>query len=253
MSMRLARTTRNPAHAAAGDLIGHRRNGQPIYLAAGGSAPAGEPAPGAPAGPPAPAPTAPPAVPPTQPAPAAAEPKKTDPPKGESVADLPEWAQKIIKDARSEAATHRTGKTQAEQEKATLLDGIAKALGLKKDEAPDPAKLAEQLGTKDSELRQARVELAVHKLAGPAGGDAGGLLDSRSFLAKVADLDPAAKDFDAKVTEAIKATVKDNDKLKAGGQAPPRSGGDFNGSTPQGKERPKSLFAAIAATQSPTS
>lgn len=151
----------------------------------------------------------------------------------QDVKDLPDWAQKLIRDTRAEAASHRTKATEAETAKQSSLDAIAKALGLKKDEA-DPAKLAEQLTGKDNELRQSKVELAVHRLAGKHGGNPDALLDSRSFLTSVKDLDPSGKDFTQAVESAIKDAVKANASLKAAPAGPAVSGGDFTGGTGAG-------------------
>jgi hypothetical protein len=56
----------------------------------------------------------------------------------QDVSALPDWAQKLIKDTRGEAASNRTAKTQAEKDKADMLSKIGQALGLTKDERPDP-------------------------------------------------------------------------------------------------------------------
>lgn len=162
------------------------------------------------------------------------------------VEDLPDWAQKIIRDTRSEAAEHRTKATGAETKQAKLLEDIGKALGLKKDEAPDPAKLAEELTKTQSQARTAAIELAVFRTAGKHKGDPDALLDSRTFLAKVSGLDPAAKDFADKVDAAIKDAVKDNPKLSAA-QAAGSSSADHGagGSGEQTKRDPQSLAAAV--------
>ena len=136
------------------------------------------------------------------------------------VEDLPDWAQKLIKDTRSEAAGHRTKATAAETKQAETLAAIAKALGLgPADETPDPAKLTEQLTTAQTAQRAALVELAVFKAAGAHKADPAALLDSRTFLASVTDIDPSGSDFATKVDAAIKAAVDGNPKLKAAAQA----------------------------------
>lgn len=166
----------------------------------------------------------------------------------QKVEELPDWAQRIVRDARSEAGTARTAKNAAEQKQTETLDAIAKALGLKKDETPDPAKLAEQLTTAQKDARDAQIELAVYRGAGKHQGDADALLDSRAFLADVRDLDPTAKDFAAKVDAAIKDAVTKNPKLKtvlaAGASSVDHSGGTGERRTGQ----PKSLSDAVAAS-----
>ncbi len=165
------------------------------------------------------------------------------------VASLPEWAQRMIRTARDGEAKARTNAKQkaAQDAENAVVQRIGKALGLIKDGdgAPDPEKLTQQLTAEQTRAREAQVQLAVYQAAGKNGGDPGALLDSRSFLAKVADLDPTSNDFGDKVAEAIKAAVKDNPKLAAG-QAPARSGGDHSGGPGGGnRNRPTSLGAAI--------
>lgn len=172
------------------------------------------------------------------PAPAPAEPAG-------KVEDLPTWAQKIITDTRAEAATHRTGKTAAEQKQAELMEGLAKVLGLKQDEPLDPAKLQQTVSEKDAALRTRDIELAAWQAADRAGAKASALLDSRSFVDTVSKLDPAADDFTTKLDAAVKAAVDSNPLLKVG-QAPARGGSEFPGG-PGGESKPTSLQDAIAA------
>jgi len=175
--------------------------------------------------------------------------KTGDQGKGEAgkVEDLPDWAQKLIKDTRGEAAEHRTKATAAEKKLTEQLDGIAKALGLKGEDKPDPAELAKQLDEQRTQARQSAIELAVYRNASKHQGDPDALLDSRGFLAKLADLDPAAKDFASKVETAIKDAVKDNPKLKAT-QAVGSSSADHGagGSGEQKTRTPKPLDQAVA-------
>lgn len=142
-------------------------------------------------------------------------------------------------------------------------DAIAKALGLKEDDAPpDPAKLAEQVATAQAEAEKARndaqaeiaarderikamaVEKAVLLHADKLGGDAQALLDSRSFGARVEGFDPDGDDFAEQLKAAIMAAVEDDPRLKKPEPKPKRSGGEFNGS-PRGRQRPKSLSEAV--------
>lgn len=161
------------------------------------------------------------------------------------VEDLPAWAQKIITDTRAEAATHRTGKTAAEQKLTEQMDGIAKALGLKQDEPVDPAKLQQTVSEKDALLRTRDIELAAWQAADRAGAKASALLDSRSFVDAVSKLDPVADDFTTKLDAAVKTAVDANPLLRAG-QAPARGGSEFPGG-PGGDSKPSSLQDAIAA------
>lgn len=210
--------------------------GAPEGAPAGGQAPPAAPPADAPPAAPA-APAAPPAAPP---APAA----------GERVEDLPDWAQKIIKETRAEAATNRTGKTAAEEQQQKILKAVAQAAGLKVDGDDEPTveQLTTDLTTAQTEGREAKVELAVFKGAIEHGADPVGLTDSRTFMTKVGALDPAADDFAAKVKAEIETAVKDNPKLKAG-QAPGSSSADHTPGQPPGAPRePKSMADAVAST-----
>jgi hypothetical protein len=94
------------------------------------------------------------------------------------------------------------------------MQRLAKALGLTEDEKPDPERLAKDLASRDSDLRDARVELAVIKAAGKAGADPDALTDSRAFMDRIRKLDPADDDFTGKVRDLIKAAVDDNPRLR---------------------------------------
>jgi hypothetical protein len=129
--------------------------------------------------------------------------------------DDPKAAEAEIKRLRQENGAARTNaKAQAAEEaRKELANTIGKALGIVEDGAEtDPAKLTESLTASQREAKQARVELAVFRNAAAAGGDPAALLDSASFLAKVADLDPS--DADA-LSDAIKAAVEANPRLGA--------------------------------------
>lgn len=168
------------------------------------------------------------------------------------VESLPDGVQKMIRDLRSEAAGNRTKASEVESKQQEMLDGIAKALGLKADEAPDPAKLQASIAEKDKGLidrdttiRTQAIELATWRAASkPAvGADTSSLLDSRSFVETVSKLDPAADDFQTKLDAAIKKAVEDNPKLRAT-QAAARGGAEFSGG-PGGEAKPNTLEAAV--------
>ena len=122
------------------------------------------------------------------------------------IESLPPAAQKIITDLRKEAGDERVAKKQ--------LDAIAKALNPEagENEKPDASNLAKQLAEREAEAKQAQIELAVFKNAGAHGADASALLDSRAFLAKVADIDPTNSKA---IADAIGEAVTNNPKLKA--------------------------------------
>lgn len=232
---------------AVGTVLGHRRDGRPIYAIAGGDGTGEGGAPGAPA-PAAPAPAVPAAPPaPAAPAPVPAGPAPgapAAPPQGEpqDVAGLPQWAQDHIRSLRTEAADYRTraqGQPQApatppQEPAAPAADGDVSRL----------PQWAQRIVT-DSQAtaRQAAVQAAVYTTAATAGADPAALLDSTSAMAALAAVDPADP---AAVTAAITAAVTANPRLAAKPGGPARGGTDFGG-TPPPEQRPANLQDAIAA------
>lgn len=166
------------------------------------------------------------------------------------VESLPEAAQKMIRDLRTESADRRTRLTTAEKAQQDAIRALAKAAGIElpadpDDTPPDAAALASQVAQEREAARAARVELAVYRTAPTHQGDPAALLDSRSFLANVADLDPTAEDFTSKVDAAIKAAVDANPKLKAA-RAAGQSSVDHPGGSGEGAH---DLDAQIAEAQ----
>ncbi|MFF0721338.1 hypothetical protein [Micromonospora sp. NPDC003816] len=156
--------------------------------------------------------------------------------------------------ARALAAA-REGERKAKAETKVERERVAailKAAGLTPDGKEDPAeqlKAARESADKaTAKARQTAVELAVYKSAGKAGADPDAVLDSRGFLAAVADLDPEDGEFNDKVTAAIKAAVKSNAKLAAGtagqGSGTGRQGADHTGGS-GGRSRSTSLTDAV--------
>ncbi|HUR07002.1 MAG TPA: hypothetical protein VM347_30965 [Nonomuraea sp.] len=257
----------NTLPTTPGAFLGYRKDGvTPIYLIAGG-APDDESGEGQPQqedqNPPAQAEVTPP-EPPADDAAVNADAKRVD--------QLPSWAQKLIKDTRTEAADWRSKLKDAQkaaddataqdrpsqdeitqQVKTDFAQQIAKALGLvSEEETPiDPQKVIETLTAerdttateRDSERerhRRALIELAVHRASQKVGADPDALLDSRTFLKTVRDMDPDSDDFSTSLTEVITTAVENNPKFKAATQAgpPARSGGEFTGGP--GGRRPDS-------------
>lgn len=242
MSARLARTQHLPHDSSTPfhhRSLGFAAIGRPDVLLPEGEHGDGGAPPAAPAAPAAPAPAAP------APAPA---PSSTPTEWDGKVESLPEPVQKMIRELRQENGNRRTATQTAEQRQQELIKAVAKAAGIELpgDEQPDPAKLTEQLTATQAQAKQAAVELAVYKAAGTHKGDPNALLDSRAFLAKVADLDPAADDFAAQIDAAVKQAVTDNPKLKTV-QVAGASGAEFPGGSGDGAPRtPKSLDQAVA-------
>ncbi len=163
-----------------------------------------------------------------------------------SVDQLPDWAQKEIRQARDEAAKSRTSKNDAtkqaaEQARSALAQELGQLLGLVEGDKPPSVEkltkdLTEQKQTTDrmtTELREARAELVVWRNATDLGIDAGAVTDSRAFERALADLDPAAKTFAEDVKKAAQAAAEQNPKLKAA-QAAGKSGAELNGGTGEG-------------------
>lgn len=138
----------------------------------------------------------------------------------------PEQLRQVITDLRAENARDRTtARDNAAQEARNgLVQELGKALGLVEDgdNTPDADKLTQQLTEQTNAAKQSQLELAVYKAASnpDLGADAAALLDSRSFLETVAELDPTKTDD---ITSAIKEAVKDNPRLQnEQGQVPPK-------------------------------
>jgi hypothetical protein len=131
------------------------------------------------------------------------------------------------RDKRQALETTVTDMQTKQQEQ---MDALAKALGLKADDAPpDPTKLAEQITaeqskTTDAEARATSAErqLAVFKAAPALDANAVTLLDSTAFLDSIKDVDHA--DTDA-LGEAIKKAVERDDRFKATPPTPAFPGG----------------------------
>ena len=187
-------------------------------------------------------------APPAADAPPPADAPPAAPKAGESLPDDPAALKAEIVRLRKENGDTRTNAkaTAADEARAEMAATIAKALGLGKDAAPTADELAVQVKTAQDTARSAQVELAVYKAAGAASANPTALLDSRSFLAKVADLDPAKAGFADKVSAAIKAAVADHPELKASLVAA-RSSVDHSGGTGEGTQRkPMSLNDAAS-------
>lgn len=218
--------------SSPGAIIGYRKSGQPIRLLAGGSETVAEvPASETPAAP-ASTDTAPPAT-AADPAPASAPETPAAPTEPANVDELPSWAQKLIRDGRTEAASNRAkAKEHADALEALKaqsqkqLDGIAQALGLKPEQATPEQIMAERdaaRATADqsaAQARQSQVELAVFRAAAQTGANGTALLDSRSFVAGLDGLDPSSPDFPQQVADKIAAATEANPAWKTAVPAP---------------------------------
>jgi hypothetical protein len=156
--------------------------------------------------------------------------------------------------ARRSIAAARESEKKAKADKKAAddrLTAVLKAAGLTPDGKTDPEEQAKALTTR-AEQAEARATALATKNAIRDGAEkhkanAAELLDSQKFLTSLKDLDPAANDFDDKVADLVKATVKNN-PAKYGaqtGQATNRRGADHTGGgTSQG--RSQDLTSAVA-------
>jgi transketolase len=176
------------------------------------------------------------------------------------LAKLPTEVQEIVKRYRKEAA-EANGKAReeartkaAEAATAEVTKKIAEALGLTQKETKDltPEQLQKKLEESTTAASAAReaakqkdIELAVYRSANKVGGDPDALLDSRSFLAKLRELDPSKEEFNDKVAAAIKDAVKENAKLKLQASAGVSSA-DHGAGGDTGTKQVKSLTDAVS-------
>lgn len=135
------------------------------------------------------------------------------------------YDQKYVSDLRNESARYRTRAKEKETEAKNLqaqLDAINKIFNpdAKSGDAPDPDALAQA----NTQLKR---ENALLRLAPKAGGDYDRLVDSRSFMDSISDVDPTdTKALDDK----IKAAIQTNPALRSQSQGGSRkSGGELDG------------------------
>jgi hypothetical protein len=185
----------------------------------------------------------------TPPAPA---PGATDPgQEAEDIDSLPEWAKKVIKKAREDAAAARTDKQTAAQAAAEAKEqraAILKLFGLDEDGKETPlteAEISAKIEQQADEIWATRVENVVLRIPGV---NTAKLWDSRAFvdsLDQFTDLDPAQPDAAKKITEHVREYVKNHPEFEASA-GPVRSGGDHPGGTKTVQPRPKSIQSAVA-------
>jgi hypothetical protein len=157
-----------------------------------------------PVDPPAPVDPPTPVVPPA-PAPVADPPAETP---VETVVRLEAEVAKLRKENGNDRVNAK--KTAADEARVEMAQTVGKALGIITDGPIDPAVLTEQITAAKAEANQSAVELAVYRASEAAGGDPVALLDSRTFLANVADIDPSDT---AALAAVITAAVGENPRL----------------------------------------
>jgi hypothetical protein len=195
-----------------GTVLGHRKDGRPIYAIAGGSGEGDEGG--------------------NQDTDqdSAAQQGGQDNDGDESPLDgLPEKTRNEILRLRRENAANRQKLKTAGTEQSAQLQKVLKALGLETD-GDNAEQLSEKLTAAQADAKQRAVELAVYKAATKAGADPDALLDSRAFLTTVSALDHTGDSFDKDVLREVREAAK-TPKYRS---APVRSGGDFGGSDSAG-------------------
>lgn len=156
---------------------------------------------------------------------------------GDGITD-PEVLRSELSKVRQEAAKHRTtARTAGERVTAleTQLASIGKALGLESDD-PDPNALTTELENVRNELKKERLQNRFSRVATATNADADLTMAYLSHRGQLADLDPEADDFEQQLTQAVKAALEANPKLRQG-DTPDRAGAEFGNGTSDGKTR----------------
>lgn len=143
----------------------------------------------------------------------------------------PEKAARALENARNGEKTEKQKRQAAETAVKEMQTKLAELLGLEKDQKPDMDAVARELTVAKEEKKRYMIELAAYKASVKAGANPDALLDSRSFLSKVADLDPQSDTFDDDIAKAVSAAVEANPLLKGAAAKPSVSGGDFSSGT----------------------
>lgn len=112
-----------------------------------------------------------------------------------------------------------------DKEYASSVASIKKALGLKDDDSLSAEQLNDKLSKADQERREALIERDIMR-HGREHGDT--LLDSRTFMKKVSDLDPSDEDYSDDLKKLVKDEIKKRGLDDAG-----------NGDDGSGKSTPK--------------
>lgn len=121
----------------------------------------------------------------------------------------PEDVKEALDNSRKWETRAKGNKTKADQ-----FDELVKKITGKDDADPDPEKLAGELTAAQREARATKVENAILRRASKHEANPSLLVDSRTFMDSVADLDPTADDFTSKLDDAIKKAVDDNEAFK---------------------------------------
>ena len=137
-----------------------------------------------------------------------------------------ESKQAVLKNLTDERDRRKAAEQQAKEiqsKSQAQLDAIAKALGFKEDDAPpNPEVLQRTLSEREAHvsgleqtLADRDKEIAAWRAAAKQGVNTLALLDSRSFLSDIAQLDHTADDFTTRLDAAVKTAVTNNPVLRA--------------------------------------
>jgi hypothetical protein len=148
----------------------------------------------------------------------------------QDVASLPDWAQKLIRDTRAEAADYRT-RAQAAQPQQPAAPQTLPAPVPQQPAPPadgDVARLPQwaQRVVTDGQgaAQQLALQTAVIAAAPAAGADVSRLLDSQAAMRALAAINPADP---AAVKQAIEGVLATHQHLAAVPQTAPKGGADF--------------------------
>lgn len=250
----------------------YRRNdGRLVYLVQGGSSPAA-PATSVPAAtPPATGQTDAPAAPATAPsvippgATVVGQAPAAPPAPGDGLPDSADELKAIIARLNREAAGHRVAKNEIEQQTAAAIakaveqaqaeqaQSIGKALGLIKDEGQQvtPDQLTAQFAEKEAGLLKQIRDLTVNNaLSGALAGTHPGARDALIGSGKLADLDPTADDFAAKLQAVVTEYLDANPYFRVTTPVVPQagsSGGDFSGRSGANPDLDNQIAEALKA------
>lgn len=180
-----------------------------------------------------------------------------------SVDQLPDWAQNMVRELRDENAKHRNkAKTAAEEatqrEQAArdeLVQNIAKALGLA-DSEPDPAQLLEAANTKTAEqekhiadltkqLNTFRRDAAITDAIGDRRVNTNLLKAALHMDNAYQQVDPTSDNFTDQVSEAVNRVLEANPELVQAtrGKSGVDSNTTQNGSDPITRDDLKTMSA----------
>lgn len=127
--------------------------------------------------------------------------------------------------AKLDNARKWEGRSKENHAKVEKYDRLFAELTGDGDAPSDPTKLAGDLTAAQQDARETKRENAVLRLASANQASGSALVDSRSFMSSIKDLDPTAGDFTETVAAAIKAAVESNAAFSLAGPTQGSGGG----------------------------